>query len=213
MNRQEFIDKLQEALAGEISAGDLQSNLAYYRDYISSEISRGRTEEEVMAELGDPRLIARTIIDAQTAEEESHGYYREERTGTGSGAGYGYYREEQSGPGYEYYREERTGPAPDYGYDNAQNTREDTGRNAGGFFRRFFGPRDEMERSSRGPLILTGWKGTLAIALIVIVVLVIFSTLFTVAVRILLSPVFWIALMLWMLWRTLSGGGRNHGGW
>ena len=70
-----------------------------------------------------------------------------------------------------------------------------------------------MDRVNRGPLILSGWKGTLVIALIVVVILVIFSTLFTVAVRILLSPVFWIVLMLWMLWRTLSGGGRNHGGW
>ena len=37
--------------------------LRYYDDYIRSERQKGRSEADIMEELGDPRLIARTILD------------------------------------------------------------------------------------------------------------------------------------------------------
>ena len=38
------------------------TTLAYYEDYIETEIRKGSTEEEVLAQLGDPRLIAKSIL-------------------------------------------------------------------------------------------------------------------------------------------------------
>lgn len=63
MNREEFLKKLQEALSGEIPPEKVYENLQYYKGYIRDEKSKGRSEEEIMEELGDPRMIARTIID------------------------------------------------------------------------------------------------------------------------------------------------------
>ena len=62
MNKQEFLEKLQLALNGRVSPGVVAENVRYYEDYINTEIRKGKTEEEVLAQLGDPRLIARTIV-------------------------------------------------------------------------------------------------------------------------------------------------------
>lgn len=78
MNKEEFITKLQHALAGGIAAGQVAEHVRYYREYIDSEISKGRTEAEVLAQLGDPRLLARSIVDAN------------KRAGAASGPGYEY---------------------------------------------------------------------------------------------------------------------------
>ena len=42
MNREEFITKLQHALAGGMSAGQVAEHVRYYREYIDSEIRRGK---------------------------------------------------------------------------------------------------------------------------------------------------------------------------
>lgn len=62
MNKQEFLEKLRLALNGRVSAGIVADNIRYYEDYINTEIRKGRSEEEVLSQLGDPRLIARTIV-------------------------------------------------------------------------------------------------------------------------------------------------------
>ena len=64
MNKEDFITNLQHALAGGLPGGQVAENVRYYREYIDSEIHRGSTEEEVLAALGDPRLLAKSIIDA-----------------------------------------------------------------------------------------------------------------------------------------------------
>ena len=46
----------------------MQENVNYYDGYISDEVSKGKTEEEVTAELGDPWVIAQTVIDAEEAK-------------------------------------------------------------------------------------------------------------------------------------------------
>ena len=81
MSKQEFIDGLRAALNGRIDSRLVIENINYYEDYINTQIGMGRTEEEVLEELGDPRLIARTIIDAsdqndfyQNAGYQSGGY-------------------------------------------------------------------------------------------------------------------------------------------
>ena len=64
MNKTEFLQGLQSALSGNVPPETVRENLRYYSDYIRSEVQKGRSERDVMEELGDPRLIARTIMDA-----------------------------------------------------------------------------------------------------------------------------------------------------
>lgn len=77
MNRAEFIEKLQRALAGGLSSSLVAENVRYYQEYIDSEVRKGRREEEVLAQLGDPRLLAKSIIEANKHAGESYGSNRE----------------------------------------------------------------------------------------------------------------------------------------
>ncbi len=63
MNSEQFLNELEKALSGSISPSSVTENIRYYEEYIATERRKGRTDEEIMEELGDPRLIARTIID------------------------------------------------------------------------------------------------------------------------------------------------------
>lgn len=63
MKKTEFLKELEAALKGEVSPELTAENLRYYDNYISQETSKGRSEAEVIEEIGSPRLIARTIID------------------------------------------------------------------------------------------------------------------------------------------------------
>ncbi|MDO5392646.1 MAG: DUF1700 domain-containing protein [Eubacteriales bacterium] len=64
MTKSEFLEILRQQLDGEMPSGEIYSNIHYYDQYIDKELLSGKTEEEVMNELGDPRLIAKTLIDA-----------------------------------------------------------------------------------------------------------------------------------------------------
>ena len=65
MEKQEFLDKLRLALSGKIAPEAVSDTVRYYEDYISTEVRMGKSEEEVMNSLGDPRLIARTIVETK----------------------------------------------------------------------------------------------------------------------------------------------------
>ena len=71
MRKTEFLQELREALDGEVSASVIQSNISYYDQYISQEAAKGRREEEVIEEIGSPRLIAKTIIDSSEGAGET----------------------------------------------------------------------------------------------------------------------------------------------
>ena len=73
MNRSEFLNKLREALENDLNAQAVQENIEYYDSYIRSEIKNGRTEQEILDMLGDPWVIARTII-INSAENERDYY-------------------------------------------------------------------------------------------------------------------------------------------
>lgn len=64
MNKGEFLQGLKEALSGEVPPAVIQENLKFYDDYIRTEHQNGRSEAQILEELGSPRLIARTIIEA-----------------------------------------------------------------------------------------------------------------------------------------------------
>ncbi|MCD7837040.1 MAG: DUF1700 domain-containing protein [Lachnospiraceae bacterium] len=85
MTKKEFIDKLRAALNGRIPTAKVTENVNYYEDYINTEIRKGRTEQEVLASLGEPRLIAKTIIqttpDSDTSAQTA-GYDGNNQDGT-----------------------------------------------------------------------------------------------------------------------------------
>lgn len=66
MGKKEFLSVLRESLEGYIPKEEVEKNIKFYRTYFEeSELS----EQEVSKELDDPRLIARTIIDAYKASK------------------------------------------------------------------------------------------------------------------------------------------------
>ncbi|NBH73873.1 DUF1700 domain-containing protein [Clostridiaceae bacterium] len=74
MNKEEFLQGLTKALAGKVPPDAMRENLRYYEEYIRTEMEKGRSENDIMEELGSPRLIARTIIDTTPgAGEEAYG--------------------------------------------------------------------------------------------------------------------------------------------
>ena len=66
MNRTEFLDTLRSQLSGQMHEGKVAAHVRYYEDYIQSQVHSGRDEQQVLDELGDPRLIARTLLDTDT---------------------------------------------------------------------------------------------------------------------------------------------------
>lgn len=63
MTRREFLHELQAAMQGEMDQGAVNENIRFYENYIMEESRKGKSEEEVIAQLGSPRLIAKTLID------------------------------------------------------------------------------------------------------------------------------------------------------
>lgn len=74
MSRSQFIRELREALKNNVSETDVQENVRYYAGYIEDEVKKGRSEKEVIAELGDPWLLAKTIATAPGNQSSYQGY-------------------------------------------------------------------------------------------------------------------------------------------
>lgn len=58
------MNALQSSLTGRVNSSQIAENVSYYEDYIATQMRMGKSEEVVIAELGDPRLIAKSIIEA-----------------------------------------------------------------------------------------------------------------------------------------------------
>ena len=74
MTKQEYLAALREALSEDLSGAQVSDQINYYRQYIEEQIASGRSEADVLEELGDARIIAHNIIDG--AEEERDTYRR-----------------------------------------------------------------------------------------------------------------------------------------
>ena len=68
MNKAQFLQALQGRLAETLPREKVEENVQFYDSYIMGEMKKGKTEAQVIEELGDPLLIAKTIMD--TSEEE-----------------------------------------------------------------------------------------------------------------------------------------------
>ncbi len=96
MNKEEFLAQLKTALGGNIASNLVQENLDYYNNYIMEEVRKGKSEREVMEMLGDPWILARTIIDANDGTDKETVYEAGGDTGSYKhGSDYAY--EEQGG--------------------------------------------------------------------------------------------------------------------
>lgn len=72
MTKAEFLEQLRQALQGNIGQALVNEHLHYYENYIIEESRKGRSEQEVIDSLGNPRLIAHTLIE--TSEHVGNGY-------------------------------------------------------------------------------------------------------------------------------------------
>ena len=100
MDKKEFLDILYNQLSGQIPEGNVAAHVQYYRNYIEEEQRKGRTESEILAELGDPRLIARTLLDTEASASgnpQTTEYYSESYNDHSSG--YNGYTNSDSGHG------------------------------------------------------------------------------------------------------------------
>lgn len=96
MDKKEFFAVLRESLEGYIPKEEVEKNIQFYEDYFrESDLS----EKELLEELGDPRLIARTVIDAYKASKGPMADYYVEQARSE-------YSKEHSGA-YEEERKER----------------------------------------------------------------------------------------------------------
>lgn len=75
MSKKEFLKQLENKLSEALPSNAVQEHIYYYNDYIDNASREGKKEEEVIAELGDPILIARTIL-----ETNPHPYPEEDMT-------------------------------------------------------------------------------------------------------------------------------------
>lgn len=104
MNREEFIGVLERTLRGAgASEALIWDNINYYSNYFREEMNKGRSEEDIIGELGDPRLIAKTIIGVL----EDDGY--EETSGNYEEAGRGDHQREEDYQNSNKYGNDRNG--------------------------------------------------------------------------------------------------------
>ena len=192
MNKNEFLQALKGELTNSVSGEVIEEQLRFYSDYINTEIAKGRGEEEVVAELSAPNLLARSIIEAAEAggdrvarttpfryEEKDINYASDEEDlkykGTSSEERASYDRAES--PRYER-RESSSSGSGNGTYGNSGENR---------------GYRPYVPVSSAGCLLFA----IVVIALLVLVALVFVGILSFLAP--VLFPVLSIAVILWLL--------------
>jgi len=77
MSKNEFLHTMCEKLKEGLTTSQMEEHVRYYNDYIDQEVSSGKPETEVIASLGDPTLLARTILETPGAKSHG-GVYQEE---------------------------------------------------------------------------------------------------------------------------------------
>ena len=214
MNKKEFLQALRGELINSVSGQIIEEQLRFYSEYIDTEMDRGRGEEEVVAELSAPNLLARSIIEAADAggdrvarttpfryEEKDINYASDEEDlryqGTASEKdrfdseteSLRYERRESSSNGSgNYSRNTAYGDGGNGEYGNGSY-----GNNSYGNGRESHGYRPYIPVSSTGCLLFT----IVVIALLVLAVLVFVGILSFLAP--ILFPVLCIAVILWLL--------------
>ncbi len=97
MRKDEFLRGLEEALAGEVSQAVIRENISYYDGYLSQEMAKGRTMDDIVGEIGEPYIVAKTIIDVSEAAGEENGRWSADSSYSSQSSTYG--GSESPGPG------------------------------------------------------------------------------------------------------------------
>ena len=74
MEKMEFLNVLRIHIQGVDDIAFVNDTMNYYENYIETEIRKGKSEAEVINKLGDPRLIAKSILASRSVESETEGY-------------------------------------------------------------------------------------------------------------------------------------------
>jgi hypothetical protein len=69
MTREEFITQIRQGLTGKVPATTVEDQVNYYTEYIITKVRMGESEEAVIGTLGNPRLLCRTIVEANRHAE------------------------------------------------------------------------------------------------------------------------------------------------
>lgn len=75
MTRYEFLAKLKEALSMELDEQAVREHVDYYSSYIMDALAQGRSEADILEELGDPWAIARSVISMEEASSSGRTVY------------------------------------------------------------------------------------------------------------------------------------------
>ena len=197
MTRQEFINALGAKLCEELPPAEVSSQIQYYQGYLDGEIARGRSEEEAVEALGDPHLIAKTIIESPR-QETLFGGGQSQADAYFEGA---YQAENES----DSAREESNGGEPNFARDAARGE-SDRGESV----------HDESVRGTvetgkysflrdgNGELNWPLFAGILAAVMIIVA----FIWLVTKVVTI-FGPVLLILLAIFLVVQTIRGGWRR----
>ncbi len=182
MTRNEFTERLRAALSGEIPASVVEENIRFYDRYISDEIAKGKNEAEVLASLGDARLIAKTILETWQSDDTDLEYHG----GDSDSAQNDSYSDQRRYRTTQIYEET-------YQEDGSRSTDQ-----AGGSF---FGMNGKVYRLDKWYLKL------IPIAVILLILALIFFMFFgmmKLTIAVLTSPVFWGIILVMMVWGWFS---------
>ena len=209
MNKKEFLQALRGELINSVSGQIIEEQLRFYSEYIDTEMGKGRGEEEVVAELSAPNLLARSIIEAADAggdrvarttpfryEEKDINYASDEEDLRYQGMASEKDRFDSETESLRYERRESSSSGSgNYSggrvYGDRENTNyHNTGYGNGG---ENHGYRPYIPVSSTGCLIFT----------IVVIALLVLAVLFFVGILSFLAPILFpvlcIAVILWLL--------------
>ena len=209
MNKKEFLQALRGELINSVSGQIIEEQLRFYSEYIDTEMGKGRGEEEVVAELSAPNLLARSIIEAADAggdrvarttpfryEEKDINYASDEEDLRYQGTASEKDRFDSETESLRYERRESSSSGSgSYSGGRVYGDRENTNYHNTGYGngRESHGYRPYIPVSSTGCLLFA----IVVIALLVLAVLVFVGILSFLAP--ILFPVLCIAVILWLL--------------
>lgn len=91
MNRSEYIAQLTAALRGKLAFDEIEDIVRDYQEFFDEGVRQGKSEEQVAAELGNPRDVAQQILSEEretpsSGTASSEGGFRDSFTrGAGKG--------------------------------------------------------------------------------------------------------------------------------
>jgi len=124
MTKQEFLQILRGRIAGRMNPAEVNDQISYYDSYIDQLIDSGKTEEEVVEELGDPLLIAKTLGKAVDGGylDKDYMYDASSSSGGASSSGGSSYSGASSSGGSSYSSYSSSGQSSYSGYTSTGGT-------------------------------------------------------------------------------------------